>query len=289
MQSVVIEPSRLQNNLRRTFLITGANAGIGLATAQLLAHPDHHLILLVRNLEKAEKTIKALTTLHPSASCEVLMCDLSSQESIHQAAAAFYQNHSSLDVLINNAGVYHNRRTLTKEGFEETFAVNHLAPFLLTHLLLPALQKGTNARIITVSSELHKRGKIHLDDLQLEKNYSGSRAYNQSKLANILFTRTLAKKDATQSISVNCLHPGVIATNLMREFPELLQKILRLFFSTPEQGAQTSVYLATSTDKDACSSGNYFIKKKIACTSKEALDEKMGEILWEKSMELTGL
>lgn len=275
------------NFSKKTILITGATSGIGLATAKLLAHPEHRLVLMCRNLEKGQHIKKQILTTQKEACIELMICDLSSQKSIRQMATQFYQNFEQLDVLINNAGVYQTSRFLTEDGFEMTFAVNHLAPFLLTHLLLPALNQSPKGRIITVSSGLHKAGKIWFDDLQLEKSFSGMRAYSQSKLANILFTRTLARQTSARLLAVNCLHPGVIATALVRGWPAWLGKIYNFFLDSPEKGAETSVYLALSQEPEALSSGNYFVKKKITNPSDKALDDVTAQKLWEKSLELT--
>ena len=194
-------------------------------------------------------------------------------------------------MLINNAGIFTSKRTVTVDGIETTFAVNHLAPFLLTNLLLDVLEASAPARIVNVTSSGERSGTINFDDLQGEGRYSGVRAYNQSKLAMILFTYELARRLEGTGVTVNCVHPGVVVTNLGRGSSGsfgLLLRLMRPFFSSPEKGAETSIYLASSPEVEGVS-GKYFAKKAEARSSEQSYDEAAGRRLWQVSAELTKL
>lgn len=268
-------------------MITGASSGIGKATATGLARLGATLILVCRHKEKGIKTLEEIKSETGNDKIDLLLADLSSQKSVRDLVSNFKTRYDKLDVLINNAGVYRNKRTLTEDGIETTFAVNHLAYFLLSNLLLDKLKASPQARIINVASGLERQGKINFDDLQCEKGYSGFRAYNQSKLANILFTYELARRLKGTGISTNCLHPGFVKTNLIRE-RLLVAFLLKPFQITPEKGAETSIYLASSPEVEGVS-GKYFANKKETSSSKESYDEVISKRLWEVSAELTKL
>ena len=200
----------------------------------------------------------------------------------------FLDRHDRLHVLVNNAGLMLRRRTLTEDGLEMTFAVNHLAYFLLTNLLLDVIRISAPARIVNVSSMAHMTGSINFDDLQSEKSYSSMGAYRQSKLANILFTYELARRLEGTGVTVNSLHPGVIATNLARDMPRVIDLALKSFFTSSEKGADTSVYLASSPEVEGVT-GKYFIARKEARSNEQSYNEEVARRLWDVSARLTGL
>src|SRR5207344_2118026 len=207
---------------------------------------------------------------------DVFIADLSSQDEVRQLAEEALQRLTRIDVLVNNVGGYWNHRHVTADGLERTFALNHLAPFLLTNLLLDRLKDSAPARVVTVSSGAHAMGRIDFDDLQGERSYSGQRAYGQSKLANVLFTYELARRLQGSGVTANVLHPGVVATAFGAEDPGRMQRLLvpfaRLFFKSPAQGAATSIYLASSPDLEQVT-GRYFANGKIKRSSKRSHDE----------------
>jgi NAD(P)-dependent dehydrogenase (short-subunit alcohol dehydrogenase family) len=238
--------------------------------------------------EALEVVRKEAEATSPGASVELAICDLASRESIAGFAADLHTKISGLDVLVNNAGVVSPKRRETKDGFELQFGVNHLGHFLLTRLLLDLLEK-TRGRIVVVASGAHKIGRIHWEDIQLTKGYSTFGAYGQAKLANILFTRELARRLEGTGVTVNCLHPGAVATGMGvdREtgFGGFATRLLKPFFLSPEEGADTAVYLATSPEV-AGRSGEYFYKRKPAKTSEAARDDEAARRLWKLSEEL---
>jgi|TARA_B100001971_G_scaffold190116_1_gene192604 NAD(P)-dependent dehydrogenase (short-subunit alcohol dehydrogenase family) len=269
-------------------MITGANSGIGLSTAKGLAKLGATLILVCRNKEKGDKALREIQYETQNDKIDLLLADLSSQKSVRDLASSFKTKYDKLDVLINNAGTYCTKRTFTEDGIETTFAVNHLAYFLLSNLLLDDLKASSSSRIIIVSSGLERQGKINFDDLQCEKGYFfGYRAYSQSKLANILFTYELAHRLAGTRITVNCLHPGFVKTNLIRT-RRLITFLSSPLQITPEKGAETSIYLASSAEVEGIT-GKYFANKKETKSSKGSYDESISKRLWEVSAELTKL
>jgi NAD(P)-dependent dehydrogenase (short-subunit alcohol dehydrogenase family) len=222
---------------------------------------------------------------------ESLLADLSVQEQVRRLADQFRQRHARLDVLINNAGAIWFQRHLTADGLEMTFTVNHLAYFLLTHLLLDVLRASAPARIVNVSSAAHRGASLRFDDLMGEKRYRGWRAYSQSKLANLLFTYELARRLAGTGVTVNAVHPGLVATGFASANGwrgRLFQRAARWFGLTPEQGARTVVYLASSPDV-AGVSGGYFVRNRQVVSSAASRDEEAARRLWQVSLELTGL
>ncbi len=263
--------------------ITGPTAGIGRAASLELARRGARLTLFCRSREKAEalcRDIDAIGGAQPS----VIDMDMADLASVRRAGEAFMKANSHLDVLLNNAGVVNTSRKETIDGFEETLAVNHFAPFLLTGLLLPALLDNDGARIVNVSSHAHTFVRdMGFDDMQANGSFRTFREYGRSKLANILFTRKLARDLEGRGVTVNCLHPGAVSTSLGAQngglAARLLPLVLKPFFLTPEQGAQTSIYLCCSDDV-AGVTGRYFVKSRPREPKPWALDDEAAEKLW---------
>jgi NAD(P)-dependent dehydrogenase (short-subunit alcohol dehydrogenase family) len=272
-------------------MVTGANRGIGKATALALAQAGARVVMVCRNRAPAEIAAAEIDRAVGRTASKGFLADLASQESIRRAAAAFTSHHERLDVLVNNAGIITRKRILSTDGIETQFAVNHLASFLLTHLLLDPLKRSKPSRIVIVSSDAHFRGRIDFDDLQGARRYGYLKAYYQSKLANVLFTRELARRLTGTGVTVNCLHPGVIATHLLASamwLPRSLEGMLTLSFHHPEQGAQTSVHLATSVAVEGIT-GRYFRECSEHQPSPEAQDDKTAARLWQVSENLAGI
>ncbi|QNO13967.1 SDR family oxidoreductase [Alkalicella caledoniensis] len=276
----------------KVVLITGANSGVGKATATELARMGATIIMACRNKERGEEALKEVRERSNSKKVELMLCDLASLSDIRCFCEKFEEKYQRLDVLINNAGVILPRRQLTKDGFEMQLGVNHFGHFLLTNLLLNLLTNSSHARIINVSSGAHKVGKIQFEDLGLEKRYNLMKAYSRSKLANILFTYELARRLEGTGVTVNCLHPGAVSTNMGvdREtgFGKLIHKILKGFLQTPLEGAATSIYLATSKEVEGVS-GKYFYKQKPIESSKSSHDIDLAKRLWNVSEAVVGL
>ncbi|MFK7976852.1 MAG: SDR family oxidoreductase [Halioglobus sp.] len=271
--------------------ITGPTAGIGRYSALELARRGATLTLFCRNASKADELVAEIIELG-AAKPTVISMDMSDLTSVRAAAEEFLALDAPLDVLLNNAGVVNTTRKESADGFEETLAVNHFAPFVLTGMLLPALQRAAQARIVNVASDAHSFVKsMHFDDMQAEKSFKTFREYGRSKLANILFTRTLAAKLDGQDITVNCLHPGAVATSLGTQnggfFSTILPKLLKPFFRTPEQGAETSLYLCCSDDV-ANVSGHYFANSKQIKAKRWGRDDTAALRLWEYTEKATG-
>lgn len=271
-------------------MVTGSNSGIGKATALGLAEKGATVVMVCRNAESGKAAIDEIRTKSGNSDITLMLTDLASQESIRQLARNFVNKYQNLHVLVNNAGVLLGSRSVTADGIETTFAVNHLAYFMLTSLLLDRLKASAPARIVNVSSSAHGRGHIDFNDLQGEKRYTSFGAYSQSKLANVLFTYALAKRLQGSGVTANCLHPGVVATGLWRSAGALgaIMKISSPFMLSPEKGARTCVYLSSSPDVDGIS-GKYFGKETVVRSSSESYDESVQERLWKISAELTGL
>lgn len=276
-------------------LITGANSGIGKVTALELARLGGHIVMVCRNQRKGLSAQEDIITKTGNINVELMNCDLSSQASIRNLVDDFLVRFDRLHVLINNAGIMTGKRTETTDGLETGFAVNHLAPYLLTNLLLDILKISAPSRIITVSSGIHHRANIDLDDLQSAKKYSSLGVYSLSKLANILFTYELHNRlqaSGIINVTVNAVHPGFTRTNFGKNV-SLLYRIalafIHLFRGIPaEKGAETSIYLASSPEVKEIS-GKYFVKKQLAESSPLTYDRKLQERLWELSETLTGL
>lgn len=277
----------------RVVLVTGATAGIGLEASRALARAGARLLLVGRNPERGARALALVReAAHPGAPPpELLLADLSSLAEVQRLAAEVRARHPRLDVLLNNAGQVYEQRTLTPEGHEATWATNHLAYFLLTHLLRPALEAAPRARVVNVASEAHRSGRIPFDDLTRERGYSAWGAYADSKLANILFTRALARRLAGTRVTTNALHPGVVRSHFWSHTGPALGLFARLaspFMVSSEEGARTSVYLAASPAVEGVS-GEYFKRSQRARPRQNALDESTAERLWQVSAELTGV
>jgi NAD(P)-dependent dehydrogenase (short-subunit alcohol dehydrogenase family) len=279
----------------KTCLITGSTSGIGKEIAIALAKMKANIVVVGRNKAKCQATVEEIRR---NASIDTnrnqisyLLADLSSQASIHQLAKEFLDTYESLEILLNNAGVFLSRRLSTVDGIEYTFAVNHLAPFLLTNLIFERIKASTPSRIINTSSVAHRGAHINFDDLQFERRrYTGIEAYRQSKLANILFTKELARRSRASGVTSNCFHPGGVRTNLVQNSPwyyKLIWAIIRPFLVSPKKGADTAVYLASSSELDEIS-GEYFVNRKPVGLSELADDQDAAARLWKMSEELTG-
>jgi retinol dehydrogenase 14 len=270
-------------------LVTGATAGIGRVTAIELARLGARVLLAVRDPVRGEALATEIR--RAGGAAEVLVVDLASQQSIRELAADVLSRNAPLHVLVNNAGVFELSRKLTADGIETVFAVNHLAYFLLTNLLLDRLRESAPARVVNVASDAHRWGTIDFDDLEGERSYRTMRIYGRSKLANILFTYELARRLEGSGVTANCLHPGAVATRLGSQngrIARALIALLRPFMRTPEDGAKTSIYLASSPDVSR-TSGKYFIDCREAASSRESNDPVTARRLWQVSMRVTGL
>ncbi len=271
-------------------LVTGATSGIGRVTARELAQMDATVVAVGRNRQKGEETVAEIKRRSANDKVEFMQADLSSQESIRDLARTFTDKYDQLQVLVNNAGGVFSKRETTVDGLEMTFALDHLAYFLLTTLLLPVLERSAPARIINVSSGAQGTGKIDFDDLQGGKRYSGWRAYSQAKLANVLFTYELARRLQGTGVTANCLHPGFVATGFAQNNSGALQALIKagqVFAISPEKGAETSVFLASSPLVEGVS-GKYFANKKEKKSAKQSYDESAARRLWDVSARLTG-
>jgi NAD(P)-dependent dehydrogenase (short-subunit alcohol dehydrogenase family) len=277
---------------RKTVLVTGATSGIGLEAAVILAGGGAEVVMIGRDPAKTAAALADVKLRSGSTAVESLLCDFSSQTSIRKLAADFRAGHRRLHVLVNNAGTVNVRRTLTVDGIESTFAVNHLGYFLLTNLLLDLIVASAPARIVNVSSVGHYRGTLDFDDLGFERGYQIMKAYSRSKLGNVLFTHTLAEKLQGTGVTVNALHPGGVATNIWSGAPGWTKPILavakRLFMITPAEGARTITYLASSPDVEG-KTGLYFEKNRPKVPSKLAQDDALADRLWAASARLVKL
>ena len=262
-------------------LITGATSGIGKETALGLAKLGATIVFTTRDNLKGEKTKKELITTTNNKNIHMLKCDLASFESIRNCCKEFKSKYDKLHVLINNAGVWDFKRRESKDGIENIFATNYLAPFLMTNLLLDILKKSSPSHIINVTSGMHY-GTINFDDIEFKQKFSGAKAYRQSKLGLILFTRLLAKRLEGTGVTVNCVHPGMNKTDLGRDAGGFFQMIFKLMGKNPEIGAETSIYLASSPDVENIT-GEYFAKEKIKRSSKESYDMDLAKKLWDVS------
>lgn len=271
-------------------LVTGATDGIGLVTARELARMGAAVTIVGRNEAKIRQAVDVIRSA-VGQTVATILADLSSLDGINSAAEAFLERNDRLHILVNNAGAFFNRRETSVDGFEKTFALNHLAYFLLTHRLLATIKASAPARIVNVSSGAHFAARLNFEDLQNERAYSGFAVYGQSKLANIYFTYALARRLEGSGVTVNCLHPGFVATNFGKSNGGLLKPIfalLQLAALTPERGAQTSIYLASSPEVEGVS-GKYFDNCRAVNSSPVSYDREAAERLWQISLELTGL
>lgn len=274
----------------RTVLITGATGGIGKATAAGLAGLGARVAITGRDRVRTEAAARDVRA--DGAQVDFIVADLSSQSEVRRLADEALERLPRIDVLINNVGGYWDTRKVTVDGLEHTFAVNHLAPFLLTNLLLDRLRQSAPSRVVTVASNAQRLGHIDFDDLQGGQSYSGARAYNQSKLANVLFTYELARRLSADEVTANALHPGLVNTSFGAEDPSrsqrLLVPILRAFMTSPSQGAATSIRLASAPDIQG-RTGLYLRKGRPRRSSKRSYNEAIAARLWQVSADLVGL
>lgn len=271
-------------------MITGANSGIGKATVIGLAKMGATIVMVCRNKERGELALQDIKKACSNGNIDLMLADLSKQKAIHQFVAKFKEKYQSLHVLINNAGVNLSKRVLTEDGIETTLAVNYLAPFLLCNLLLETLQESKPSRIVNVASSVQAR-KFKFDNLNGEKHYHQLQAYSQSKLAVILFTYEFARRIEGMGVTVNCLHPGYVKTNMVKNYRKFVKHFfpfIGLFMASPKKGAKTSIYLASSPEVEGVS-GKYFVKRKEAKSVKSSYDEELAKRLWDISISLTNL
>jgi retinol dehydrogenase 14 len=273
----------------KTVLITGGTTGIGRATADVLAARGATVGITGRDKARTEAAAREIAAATGNPKVTAFPGDLSSQAEVRRLAAEVLDAYPRLDVLINNVGGFWATRRVTADGLEHTFAVNHLAPFLLTELLRERLVASAPARIVNVSSGAHTMGTMDFDDLQGERRFSGQAAYNQSKLANVLFTYELARRLAGTGVTANVLHPGVVRTRFAAEDPSTVWKvalpIIRPLLRSPARGAQTSIYLASAAEVEGVT-GEYFIDCKARKSSKSSYDTAAATRLWQVSEEL---
>ena len=272
-------------------LVTGSTSGIGKVTARELARLGATVVIVSRSRAKGEATLAEIKLATGNEQVELLVADLNSQADIRRLTEEFTQKHSQLHILVNNAGGIYKDRTATPEGLEATFATNYLAPFLLTGLLLDTLKASAPARIVNVSSSAHAPGKINFDDLQAEKRYNAWVAYGQAKLALVLFTYELARQLEGTGVTVNALHPGVVASNFDSGgglFLRIGWKIIAPFILSVEKGARTTLYVATSPEVEGVT-GKYFDNSKEKKSSSASYNEAIRLRLWEVSNQLAPL
>ena len=271
----------------KTVVITGATGGIGKVTAQALSHMGAKVLVLARDAARGRDAMKSL-----SGECELYIGDLSSQEDLQRVCAEIRNKHERLDVLVNNAGAIFSERLESPEGIEMTIALNHMSYFILSNLLLEPLIKSGEGRIVNVSSAAHQMGYVDFTDFQYqERRYNALRAYNDTKLMNVLFTYEMARRLKGRPVTCNCLHPGAVKTGFGKDAGGILGKLFKMFrpiMVTPEQGAKTGIYLATSPEV-AEVSGKYFVNSAPAKSSVRSYDEGLAARLWYTSKELTGL
>jgi len=276
----------------KVVIVTGANAGIGRATTQKLAEMDAHVVMVCRNKKKGEKALQEIQKKTQNKNLDLMICDFASLKSINNFAKDFKKRYNHLDVLINNHGAFFIKKSKTEDGIEPTFAVNHLGYYSLTLQLLDIIKASSPSRIINVASSSHYRVKnVYLDDYNyVRRQYSMMNAYGESKLYNIMFTFHLAEKLKGTDVSVNCLHPGFVKTNIgLNHFLlRLLSPLVKFKAMSPEEGAKTSIYLASSSEIEGVS-GKFFTKMKEKEPNKLAFDKKLQKELWDLSLDLTNL
>jgi NAD(P)-dependent dehydrogenase (short-subunit alcohol dehydrogenase family) len=273
-------------------IVTGSNSGIGKETALALSNKGATVVMVVRDKERGEKAQSEIINKTGNNDTFVMICDLSSMDSIGKFVKEFTEKYDRLDVLINNAGAVFRERQTTVDGFERTLAVDYLGPFLLTHQLLPLLKSSAPSRIINLASGLYKSGKIDLDDLQSDKNYKGMNAYSSAKLMVVMYTYELAKRLEGTGVTANAVLPGFVRTNLGRNSGSFLYAleylIVRPFQISAEKGAETSVYLASSDEVEDVT-GKCFSRMHETNTSQASYDQQTQKLLWDKTIELLKL
>lgn len=275
----------------RICLVTGSNSGIGKETARALARMNATVVMLVRNKEKGDSARDEIVADTGNQNVEVMVADLLSLKEIRRFVADYGSSHDRLDVLINNAGGIFSKRELTEDGNEYTIALNYLAPFYITHEMLGLLSSSPSARVVNVASAAHTRGKINLDDFQNEK-FGFMRTYGTAKLYNIMFTYELARRLSGTGITVNAVHPGFVNTNFGKKDASrariAMMKLISRIGRSPEEGAQTSIYLASSPEVEGIS-GKYYADCKEHESSKTSYDVELQDALWAKTEEILGI
>ncbi len=276
----------------KTVLITGATSGIGLKASIALARMGARVVMVGRDPSKTAQKVAEVRAGSGSSIVDSLLCDVASQAQLHALADSFRATYDRLDVLVNNAGTAYARRTLTEDHLEATFAVNYLSVFLLTNLLLDRLIRSAPARVVNVASNGHYGGTMDFNDLGFERGYQIMRAYSRSKLAEVLFTRELARRLEGTAVTVNCVHPGAVATNIWDRAPAYTRPIFalakRIAMISPEAGAATIVYLASSSEVTG-KTGLYFEQNHPKTPSRLALDDALATRLWDESAKLVKL
>ncbi len=275
---------------KKTILVTGGTAGIGKATAEGLAQQGHTVIISGRDPPKTARVTEEIRRQTGNPNVDHLIADFASLDSVRAMATTFLSRHGQLDVLINNAGLVSPTRQVSEDGYELQLSVNHLAPFLLTNLLLDALKRSPAGRIVNVSSMGHAKGKIHFDDLQFAAEYDARQAYYQTKMANVLFTYGLARRLKDTAVTANVLHPGIVKTTLSHDYMgHPVFRFFEGFIAVPaDKGAQTSIYLALSDEVQGVS-GEYFANRKRKDSAPLSRDEQLQDRLWSVSEALVGL
>lgn len=285
----MLENTELMHN--KICMVTGATGGIGLVTARELARSGAQVIVVSRNPEKVVHTVEELKNETNNLKIHGLSADLSNQIEIHNLANEFVNQFDHLDILVNNAGGFFMKRSESVDGIELTYALNHLNYFLLTLCLIDSITQSDSARIINVSSDAHRSAQINFDDIQMKKGYSGWKAYSQSKLANVLFTYELARRVNSKKITVNALHPGFVASNFAKNNGALVRfsmLLTRPFSKSIDEGARTSIYLATSPEVEGIS-GMYFSDERPVRSNTASYNESNQHRLWELSLKMTGM
>ena len=276
----------------KVVLVTGGTGGIGKATAIGLAALGARVGITGRDLTRAERVAAEIRTASGNPAVDPFAADMSSQAEVRRLAVAVLDAYPRLNVLVNNVGGFWAHRHPTVDGLELTFAVNHLASFLLTNLLLDRLKASAPARVVTVSSHVQAEGRIDFDNLQGARDYSGQTAYSQSKLANVMFTNELAHRLGGSGVTATCLHPGFVRTDFGAEdqawFFSIISHAVRPFLKTPAQGARSSIYLASSPDMQGVTA-QFFVNSKPKTANKVAYDADMTRRLWDVSAGLVGM
>jgi NAD(P)-dependent dehydrogenase (short-subunit alcohol dehydrogenase family) len=273
-------------------IVTGSNSGLGKETALALAQMGAAVVMVVRNKERGERAREEIVKKSGNSSVDVMVCDLSSLDSIRKFSEDFKEKYNRLDVLVNNAGAFFSKRQTTADGFEKTLMVDYLGQVLLTHELLTLLKSSAPSRIVNVSSSLHRVGSVDFEDLQNEKNYNKSRPYADAKLMLVMFTYELARRLEGIGVTVNALHPGFVATNIGENAGGLLSKItfklMRPLQLSAKKGAETQIYLSSSDEVKGVT-GKYFVKKKEVKSAPISYIQNVQKQLWDKTMDMLKL
>jgi NAD(P)-dependent dehydrogenase (short-subunit alcohol dehydrogenase family) len=291
IESIAVMGTEAPNMQGKVVVITGGTSGIGQVAAQKLAGMGARIVLVARDKARGEATLSLLRSQSPGARHSVHYADLSRLAEMKRVANGIAAAEPRIDVLINNAGAIFGRRLVTEDGLEYTFATNHLSYFVMTHGLREGLVRAAPARVINTASHAHRGARLDFSDLQMEKGYRAFKAYSRSKLCNILFTRELARRLAGSGVTSNSLHPGFVATRFGDQgggAGPVIFRFLKRFAISPEQGAETIVYLASS-DSPAGHSGDYFYKCRVTMPSKEAQNDVAAQRLWQETARLTGI